>query len=424
LIGLCPYADTTNPGGVYILAICNVDSGTPVDPRSCKYDAFKVRTKGKPKTDLAISKTAVPSFSRTNAWEIDKTLESLSLNQQTSQATLEYTIEWTKTTTNTDYQVTGIILVANANDATATEVVVTDQIGSTSCSVTPPDGFDGTIAPQDELTFAYVCNFESAQSGSATNVATVTWTKSSIGSPNSSATASVGFTWPTNATTTTGPESVSIVDIFDGGSPETLVASTSTSGSTTLTKTKTITTPAACTEIVNIARAQFVNDVAQVVVVAQDSVSTEVCVNEGGFTMGFWRNPNGQALINSADQTDLCSYLQQYSNVLPDLLVCSDIAAYVTGLIDTADASGSGIAMFKAQFLATALSAYFDPDLASTSIVVDSTLFNPSAGDCMTVSELLSAADSSYLTLETDKTDLLTVKDYFDGINNNLAFTC
>jgi hypothetical protein len=45
-IRLFPYADTTNPGGVYIMAICSLDKGYPVDPRDCKYDAFKVK-KGK-----------------------------------------------------------------------------------------------------------------------------------------------------------------------------------------------------------------------------------------------------------------------------------------------------------------------------------------------------------------------------------------
>ncbi len=45
-IRLFPYSDTTNPGGVYILAICSLDEGYPVEPRDCKYDAFKVK-KGK-----------------------------------------------------------------------------------------------------------------------------------------------------------------------------------------------------------------------------------------------------------------------------------------------------------------------------------------------------------------------------------------
>jgi hypothetical protein len=43
LIRLAPYADTTNPGGVYILAICSLADGYPVSPRDCKYDAFKVK---------------------------------------------------------------------------------------------------------------------------------------------------------------------------------------------------------------------------------------------------------------------------------------------------------------------------------------------------------------------------------------------
>lgn len=45
-IRLFPYADTTNPGGVYIMAICSLAEGYPVEPRDCKYDAFKVK-KGK-----------------------------------------------------------------------------------------------------------------------------------------------------------------------------------------------------------------------------------------------------------------------------------------------------------------------------------------------------------------------------------------
>jgi hypothetical protein len=46
LIRLFPYTDTTNPGGVYIMAICYIGADGndyPVAPRDCKYDAFKVR---------------------------------------------------------------------------------------------------------------------------------------------------------------------------------------------------------------------------------------------------------------------------------------------------------------------------------------------------------------------------------------------
>jgi hypothetical protein len=42
-IRLFPYSDTTNNGGVYILAVCSLEDGYPVVPRDCKYDAFKVK---------------------------------------------------------------------------------------------------------------------------------------------------------------------------------------------------------------------------------------------------------------------------------------------------------------------------------------------------------------------------------------------
>jgi hypothetical protein len=48
MIRLMPYDDTPNPGGEYVLAVCQLpgapisDSGPGVDPSNCKYDNFKV----------------------------------------------------------------------------------------------------------------------------------------------------------------------------------------------------------------------------------------------------------------------------------------------------------------------------------------------------------------------------------------------
>jgi hypothetical protein len=42
-IRLMPYADTSNPGGVYILAVCSLADGYPVNASDCKYDAFKIQ---------------------------------------------------------------------------------------------------------------------------------------------------------------------------------------------------------------------------------------------------------------------------------------------------------------------------------------------------------------------------------------------
>jgi hypothetical protein len=42
-IRLAPYADTANPGGVYIMAMCSLAGGYPVPTSACKFDAFKVQ---------------------------------------------------------------------------------------------------------------------------------------------------------------------------------------------------------------------------------------------------------------------------------------------------------------------------------------------------------------------------------------------
>jgi hypothetical protein len=63
-VQLWPYADTTNPGGVYIMAVCYVGptAATPlpaggVDPSLCKYDAFKVLFDTTPPVCKLVSKT-------------------------------------------------------------------------------------------------------------------------------------------------------------------------------------------------------------------------------------------------------------------------------------------------------------------------------------------------------------------------------
>jgi hypothetical protein len=56
------FADTPNPGGVYILAICRLSSPSspPIDPRDCKYDAFKVKDQpGNPEVMVSIEPNGV-----------------------------------------------------------------------------------------------------------------------------------------------------------------------------------------------------------------------------------------------------------------------------------------------------------------------------------------------------------------------------
>jgi len=41
-IRLYPFADTTNAGGIYTLAVCSLAEGYPVDPSNCSYTAFRI----------------------------------------------------------------------------------------------------------------------------------------------------------------------------------------------------------------------------------------------------------------------------------------------------------------------------------------------------------------------------------------------
>jgi len=74
-VQLYPYADTPNPGGVYIMAVCYVGpTGTrilpaPVTPSLCKYDAFKIIKDDTPPTCKLITTTAGPPKSITVAVE-------------------------------------------------------------------------------------------------------------------------------------------------------------------------------------------------------------------------------------------------------------------------------------------------------------------------------------------------------------------
>lgn len=45
-IRLTPYSDTPNQGGMFILAVCYLDSGYPVDPASCRYSPFRIVRRG------------------------------------------------------------------------------------------------------------------------------------------------------------------------------------------------------------------------------------------------------------------------------------------------------------------------------------------------------------------------------------------
>ena len=80
VIQAMPYDDTTNPGGVYILAVCEwLGDGSANDatnPANCKYDAFKVRDSEDPgeAEDPVVTKDANANFIRTFPWSLTKSV--------------------------------------------------------------------------------------------------------------------------------------------------------------------------------------------------------------------------------------------------------------------------------------------------------------------------------------------------------------
>src|SRR5207248_387912 len=110
-IRLMPYADTGNPGGVYILAICSLGSEYPVKPSDCKYDAFKVQQSETPPPmglPLTISKDANGSYAKTWTWGIGKSVDQTSVTSANGSAMFSYTVNVTHDGgTITDVKVTG-----------------------------------------------------------------------------------------------------------------------------------------------------------------------------------------------------------------------------------------------------------------------------------------------------------------------------
>lgn len=409
LIGLCDYNTTSNPGGVYILAICPTDNQTP---SGCRYDAFKVA--GAPTVDLTATKTAVGAFTRTYSWGLTKSVDKTYVQASGGTATFNYTVSVTKSTgADSGFTVTGKIQVFNPNTASVTGVTVSDAIGDTTCAVT---GGSSTIAGGGSATFDYSCSLADATAATTgTNVATISWNQPSINSPNSSTTASAPFDF--SADPTLVGDCTTVTDRFDG-TPQTLG---SPCASTTFQYPHTVPIPqTGCRS--------YTNTAVESTSGSSDSETVKACgTNSNGFTIGYWSNKNGQGKIKNAAEGGLCAYLAGYSAVLsgappfPSPCNATTLPKYVADVIAAANASGTGVAMFKAQFLATALSAYFSSALANTGVVVPASI---DADGCMTVSELLVYGNASFGTLSADRAALLALKDIYDNINNNNQVTC
>jgi hypothetical protein len=354
---VAPYADTSNPGGVYILAICAYDPGAydpvtnPVTPRDCKYDAFKVKppTQTTP-TPPSIVKDASPSFSRSFAWTIVKNASATRVDALGS-ANITYTVDVTPTGHADAYKVTGTITVSNDNSFAIPIVGIGDVIkhgnpltadGNASCLVGAiSDGATTYSLPFDlaaggSVNADYTCTYSGAPADtSETNIASVTWDDVAAADGHDAlagdtATFSLPFTFPAHpslkdecvdvtdeytAPNVTPPTKLATLCVDEDGllQTPTNVNSTYSNGNPVsvvrlpvasptffrLTYTRSLAATAGqCVEYDNTGTFTSTDDED---VTGSDDAQVTVCGPglTGALTIGFWKTTNGQNLVKS-----------------------------------------------------------------------------------------------------------------------------
>lgn len=387
------FADTTNPGGEYRIAICALpaDGTQPVGSNACKRDNFKIdrggpggpgdATAGEP---LSVTKNATALYDESFAWDVAKTAGTASAvvgESVTYTATATYTGP-----TRTRFRLTGELEVSNPNDfpvaLTSFADVATIGTAELPCAITTSDTVPvavtapPTVAP-GETVFLYSCNVASATDG--TNRVTIAWGGTTVGDvvlDAGDAADAVPFAFDLDAQL---DECIAVGDTFNGGpavDQQATLCADGTSTSTaythtapTFTTTYTRTMPSVGTNRCATVGNTFAGVTNDTATADSASASVEVCARvTGGRTIGFWQNRNGQGLITGAGvvpTTTTCTLTPTLRGYAPfqDLAAgatCAQVATYVTNVIKAANASGSSMnAMLKAQMLATALSVEF-----------------------------------------------------------------
>ncbi len=469
-----PYDDTSNPGGVYILAVCkwlgDGDANDATNPSKCKYDAFKVRSETPPTvaSDPVVTKDAKATFKRTFPWSIEKTVSCVGgsgpyltyddlVQKLGGTATCNYSIAVTKGAgVDSDWKVTGTISVFNPNAGGSVALDdVTDYIDDPdaqdpepSCVVDTSAGL--TVPAEDKVEYPYVCTYANEPDpSSGLNTAAAEWSDQDVGGLQlaaSSGTGTASFAFADDDFANDNPKLVDdcakVTDNLDGNEA---TLQDPLCESKTFTPSHTFQVPASgCADHSNTATV----DPADVGDPSSDSTSVRICGPVGGEgTMGFWQNKNGQALIKAGTSTagvcDSGAYLRTY-NPFKDLsatATCTQVATYVTNVIKAASASGASMnAMLKGQMLSTALDVYFGK--VPGNVTMDLTKVNKPIGSAsyenvsaafggatsMTVNQMLSYASSQSNSggsawYGQNKSRQEKAKDALDAINNGVALS-
>jgi hypothetical protein len=365
-IRLMPYDDTPNPGGVYIMAICSLTNGYPVKASDCKYDAFKVQEGNVTQASaLTVTKDGNGSYDNTFTWTITKAVDKTTVQQVGGSVTFNYTVTVTHDGgTISNVKVSGTISVFNPNLDESLNVVpvnidgVTDQLSDgTTCTVT--DGGAQTLT-QLITDFDYTCSLSALPQGELDNTVTVTWPDQDLTTGAALTGGTADFTFSNISFTENKiDETVSVSDTF-GGTLGTVTVGDANPKS--FTYSRTIAVGAGCTSYDN--TATFTTNDTGATGSASQTVTVCGPTTTGALTIGFWKGPNGNSLIqNYCQPPALANYLKglgggsgPFSNA--PTTKCSDLVTYVNGILNGASATNMNN-MLKAQMLGTALDVWF-----------------------------------------------------------------
>lgn len=429
-IRLADYANTTNSGGVYILAICSLPH--PADPSQCKYDAFKVQTDNDAGTVNAVlsgtkwlddaSGDGLLGTTETGlqGWGIN--IYSGSSATPTATVSTDASGEWTwvepahaPSTGSSSYRIceslqtswrqtgpTSSSTAASLGGATASidgGALATGQrcwdITTPNDNVSTVSGIDFFNLPQGILTGGkyYDGNLDGLKATSG-EAGIATWRiviRNAAGAVVQTLVTDAGGAF-TSAPLDPGVYTVREVLATNGWTQTGNTAYQGTSGGVTLADTVYTVTISGSTPT-SISSLLFGN----------------VCtVTPGGRTMGFWSNKNGQALIDGNDLAALVSLnLRRATGADFDP---PTNRAYRDWLL-AADASNMAY-MLSAQLSATVLSVR--EGFTNGAVLVDGAL---SVNDVIAYANSLLANPPA-----TTRAEMERVKNILDQINNQGAF--
>jgi hypothetical protein len=172
--------------------------------------------------DLQVTKNAVPGFTRTYNWSIDKSVDnSTPTGPSGTTVNVNYTVTVTQTGhTDSGWNAQGTITLTNPNDFfDFTGVNVTDAIDfGGDCTVTNGTGL--TVPASGHITRSYNCTYASqpTYNQQGTNTATASWDQAAFNTPDALQTGTANFTFNdgTSGNPTEVNKCVTVTDSYDG----------------------------------------------------------------------------------------------------------------------------------------------------------------------------------------------------------------